>query len=229
MPMVRLVLFDIDGTLILTGGAGERAFAKVCATVFEVPNGTQNLGFAGRTDMAIVRDFFRNHGIEPSLDNFQEFFDSYVFWLDQMLDRRQGCVLPGIQRWLQDLKNLSPPPALGLLTGNTRLGAQIKLTHYHLWNHFQTGAFGDECEDRNELAVLAGQRGSRILGERLTGEDILVVGDTPLDIDCARAIGAMVLAVATGSYSLTQLQRHQPTWLVENMEQIQAADVCSHG
>lgn len=225
--MTRLVLFDIDGTLILTGGAGERAFAKVCATVFNVPNGTDKLGFAGRTDTAIVRDFFRHNQIEPSPDNFQRFFDSYVFWLDQLLGQRAGCVLPGIERWIEDLKCLPRPPLLGLLTGNIRLGAQIKLAHYGLWEHFQTGAFGDECEDRNELAALARQRGSRVLGEPLRGDDVLVVGDTPLDIACARAIGARVVAVATGSYSARQLQSHQPTWLADRLEQLQAADVCS--
>ena len=225
--MVRLVLFDIDGTLLLTGGAGERAFAKVCATVFNVPNGTDKLGFAGRTDTAIVRDFFVKHQIEASQVNFQRFFDSYVFWLDQMLERRSGRVLPGIQRFIVDLKTLPNPPALGLLTGNTRLGAQLKLTHYGLWDHFQTGAFGDECEDRNELAALARQRGSRLVGHPLAGEEMLVVGDTPLDIACARAIGARVLAVATGSYSVRQLKPHQPTWVADTMEQVEAAEVCS--
>ena len=225
--MVRLVLFDVDGTLILTGGAGERAFAKVCETVFGVINGTDRLGFAGRTDTAIVREFFGNHQIEPSLANFQMFFDGYVFWLDQILEERPGRVLPGIEQWILDLKRLSHPPLLGLLTGNTRLGAQIKLTHYRLWDHFQTGAFGDECEDRNELAALARRRGRAILGQPLSGAEILVVGDTPLDIACARAIGAKVLAVATGSYSVPQLEPHHPHWLAANLEQIPVATVCA--
>jgi phosphoglycolate phosphatase len=225
-PMIQLVLFDIDGTLIQTGGAGERAFGKVCETEFQAPNGTAQVRFAGRTDTAIVLELFRNHRIEPSPENVRRFFESYVFWLDHMLDQTEGRVLPGIARWMEDLAGLPRPPAIGLLTGNIRLGAQIKLSHYRLWNHFATGAFGDDHEDRNQVAQVARRRGSRHLGRELRGEEILVVGDTPMDIACARAIGARVLAVATGSYALKELETHRPDWTVNNLEQIRAGDFC---
>ncbi len=224
--MIRLVLFDIDGTLIQTGGAGERAFAKVCATEFGAPHGTARLNFAGRTDPSIVREFFGQHQIEPSADNFRRFFDRYVFWLDHILGHLPGRVLPGVEEMIDEWRALPRGPALGLLTGNIRLGAQIKLRHYHLWECFATGGFGDDHEDRNQIAVVARERGHRLLGEKLRGEQILVIGDTPRDIECARAIDAKCLAVATGSYRLDQLREHAPTWAVEALDHIPVRELC---
>jgi phosphoglycolate phosphatase-like HAD superfamily hydrolase len=216
--MLRLVLFDIDGTLIRSGGAGEKAFARVAETEFGVANGTARLHFAGRTDPSIVRDFFQQHGLAASAENFQRFFDCYVFHLDHLLHQLDGQVLPGVQRMLGELQALPEPPVLDLLTGNIRLGAQLKLRRYQLWQHFQTGGFGDDDEDRNQIAVVARDRGNKLLGRELGGEEILVIGDTPRDIECGRAIGARVLAVATGSYTVEQLQQDAPTWAVKTLE-----------
>jgi phosphoglycolate phosphatase len=223
--MIRLVLFDIDGTLIRTGGAGQKAFDRVCETEFRIPNGTLNLNFAGRTDTSIIREFFLRHQIEPTRENFQRFLDAYVFWLDYLLARHSGCVLPGVREMILDLESAAQPPAIGLLTGNIRLGAQIKLSHYGLWDHFQLGAFGDDHEDRNQLAVIALERGSRFLNNPLTGDDVLVVGDTPKDIACGRAIKARVLAVATGGSAYAELARHQPDWLVGALDRVNMAEV----
>jgi phosphoglycolate phosphatase len=223
--MVRLVLFDIDGTLIASGGAGEKAFARVCAMEFKVPNGTEGIQFAGRTDVAIVREFFTKYGIEPSQQNFQRFFDSYVFWLDHLLEQLAGKVLPGVDRWLQDLSELRQPPLMGLLTGNIRLGAQIKLSHFKLWDHFMMGGFGDDNEDRNVIARIARDRGSDMLKRKLKGEEILVIGDTPLDIACGNAIEAKVLAVGTGKFTAHDLQKHKPAWAVGNLREIEVRDI----
>jgi phosphoglycolate phosphatase len=224
--MIRLVLFDIDGTLIQTGGAGEKAFARVGATEFGVPNGTARLQFAGRTDPSIVREFFGQHGIEPNPENFQRFLDAYVFWLDHLLGQIPGRVLPGVQAMIHELRALPERPILGLLTGNIRLGAQIKLRHYQLWDSFATGGFGDDHEDRNQIAVVARERGCRSLGETVTGGEILVIGDTPRDIECARTLGARSLAVGTGSFPAEQLREHAPTWAVESLEQVSVKAVC---
>jgi len=225
--MVRLVLFDIDGTLIRSGGAGEKAFARVAEAEFGVPNGTARLHFAGRTDPSIVRDFFQQHGFAASAENFQRFFDRYVFHLDHLLHQLDGQVLPGVHRMLDELKTRPEPPLLGLLTGNIRLGAQLKLTRYQLWQHFQTGGFGDDHEDRNQIAVVARDRGNALLGGQLDSEEVLVIGDTPRDIECARAIGARVLAVATGNYTVGQLQKDAPTWAVKTLEEISVTEICS--
>jgi phosphoglycolate phosphatase len=224
--MVRLVLFDIDGTLIQSGGAGEKAFAQVCASEFGVPNGTERLDFAGRTDPSIVREFFQHHQIEPSRENFDRFFGSYVFYLDHLLGRLNGRVLPGVCEVIHGLRSLRKPPLLGLLTGNIRLGAEIKLGHYQIWNFFRLGGFGDDHEERNQVAAVARERGSRFLREELNGDGILVIGDTPRDIECAKFIGARSLAVATGKYTVEQLGGHSPTWVVSSLEECCLDQVC---
>ncbi|MGD0536503.1 MAG: HAD hydrolase-like protein [Verrucomicrobiota bacterium] len=223
--MVKLVLFDIDGTLVRTGGAGVFAFARAGELAFGVRDGTRGMNFAGRTDTSLVREFFGRHGLAPTPAHFQQFFERYVFLLDHYLDEHPGRVCPGVPAWLATLARLDPPPLIGLQTGNLRLGAEIKLRHFGLWDAFVTGAFGDDHEDRNQLAVIAHQRGSRLLGTPLCGGEILVVGDTPFDIACGRAIGARVLAVATGGASLAELERHRPDWAVDQLESISVGAV----
>src|SRR5438105_11376628 len=198
--MVRLVLFDIDGTLIRTGGAGVKAFAKVFETEFNAVDGFERLKFAGRTDTGLVREFFGFHQIHATPQNFERFFERYSFWLDHILRDSKSDVCPGIWEFIGAVKRLARPPLLGLLTGNIRLGAEIKLRHFKLWDVFEMGAFADDHEERDQIAAIARQRASRILNEDLRGEQVLVIGDTPLDIRCARAIEAKVLAVATGGH-----------------------------
>lgn len=219
--MIRLVLFDIDGTLIKTGGAGEKAFAKVCATEFDIPDATKNLYFAGRTDPSIVRDFFGQFGIEPSAKNFQKFFTAYVFWLEKILKELDGQVLPGVASLIDGFAGAAQPPTIGLLTGNIRRGAELKLRRYGLWERFVTdaGAFGDDHEDRNGLAVIARERCCALLSCDLKGSEILVIGDTPRDVACGQAIGAKVLAVATGTYSVDALRACNPTWTIPDLTQ----------
>ena len=225
--MIRLVLFDVDGTLIRTGGAGQEAFARVAATEFNAPNGTAHLSFAGRTDPSIVRDFFVKHGIEANPANFQRFFDRYVFWLDHLLSQSNGRVLPAVHESLRALRAMPHPPVVGLLTGNIRLGAEIKLRHYGLWDYFELGGFGDDHEDRGHIARIARDRGEQRLGASLRGDEILVVGDTPFDIACARAIEAKTLAVGTGGFRVDQLREHQPTWLAEDLEMVDLPALCA--
>lgn len=224
--MVRLVLFDIDGTLLHTGGAGRKAFRHAFETAFGVPNATEGVEFAGRTDTSLVRELFAKHRMEHTPEGARCFFDAYYFWLDHILEAQPGNHCPFIWEFLDDLKSLESPPAIGLLTGNVRLGAEIKLRHYELWEEFCTGGFGDDHEDRNQIAHVAKGRGIQLLGEPLEGDQIVVVGDTPFDIACAKAINARSLAVATGSSSVTELTAHQPTWAVESLMKIPATVVC---
>jgi phosphoglycolate phosphatase len=219
-------LFDIDGTLIRTDRAGVKAFGRALAMQFDVPDDTDWVSFSGRTDTGLAREFFLRHGIEPTPENFSRFFDCYVHCLDHLLCQAVGEICPGVWRLIHELQNLKERPALGLLTGNIRLGAEIKLRHFHLWEAFEIGAFADDHEDRNQIAAVARERGGRWLKRELHGEEIVVIGDTPLDIRCGRAIGAKVLAVATGGSHLKELQAHQPDWAVVDLEKIRAKDLC---
>lgn len=225
--MVRLVLFDIDGTLILTGGAGVRAFGRTAELLFGVQGASERMSFHGRTDVALVREFFRNHGIADTPKQVRHFLDTYVFLLDHHLERDAGETLPGVHRLLRDLRRLHEPPTIGLLTGNIRLGAEIKLRAHSLWEEFELGGFADDHESRNEIAKAARVRGGRHLGRELSGEEIVVIGDTPLDVECARAIDARCLAVATGGFTADQLRSHSPRWTLPNLSDVDAAALCA--
>ena len=222
---VRLVLFDIDGTLIRSGGAGMRAFGETFAEVFGLPDATKAVRFCGRTDVSLVRECFVKCAIEPSRQNFERFFENYPRFLERNLKLLPGAVCEGISELLSELFALEGRPIVGLLTGNVRRGAQLKLTHYNLWHHFELGAFADDHEDRNCIAATAKKRGEERLGRSLEGEEILVIGDTPHDITCGKSIGARVLAVGTGKFTKEELRGSGPDWSVDQVGQVSVADL----
>lgn len=224
--MVRLVLFDIDGTLIRTNGAGVSAFERAFAVEFGLERATEGVRFAGRTDGGLVREILQRAGLEASPANFQRFFERYVLLLDQSIAGRGGSVCPGVHEFLRALRALPQPPVTGLLTGNIRRGAEIKLRCFGLWEEFAFGGFADDHEDRNQIAVAARERGRRHFGHELAGEEIVVIGDTQHDVRCGRAIGARVLAVATGGETLEELRPHAPDWLLRDLSEASAEEVC---
>jgi phosphoglycolate phosphatase len=225
--MVRLVLFDVDGTLVHTGRAGSRAFGKTIASEFKAPESVEKVRFGGRTDISLARELFGLNSIPATPENFRRFFESYSFWLDHLVANSNGEICRGVPEFISDLRALPNPPRLGLLTGNIRLGAEIKLRRYGLWEHFETGGFADDSEDRNQIAAAALERGRRVLGGNLCGGEIVVVGDTPHDIRCGKHIGAKVLAVATGGAKLEELKHHKPDWAVEDLTRVSAKEICN--
>ena len=225
--MVRLVLFDIDGTLVHTGGAGTAAFTKTFATMFNLHHGTERMRFAGRTDVGLVREFFRIHQQPETPENFSIFFEAYVFWLYQILKRNGGESCPGIHKLIQDIQALPHAPMLGLLTGNIQLGAQIKLRHFGLWDLFVMGGFADDHEERDHIAAAALARGRRVLGADLKPQEVLVIGDTPFDVRCGKFIGAKTLAVATGGSKLAELKPCGADWTVPDLTHISAREICA--
>ncbi|MCA9240768.1 MAG: HAD family hydrolase [Planctomycetales bacterium] len=216
---MKTCLFDIDGTLVLTGGAGMVAFAQTFAEVFGVPEITKSVSFSGRSDRAIASDLMAAHGVPVTEDNWQEFRQGYAARLPAALEACQGCVLPGVERLLTRLQERGDV-LIGLLTGNLRQTAQMKLAHYGLWRHFDFGGFGDIHLCRNEIAAAAlaeaelqhGQDGAG--GEHL----VVVIGDTEHDVTCAHSIGARSVATPTGVTPVETLRAAGPHLLVETLE-----------
>jgi len=217
----KLVLFDIDGTLVLTGGAGIRAMNRACEELVGHGQALANIPVAGRTDRIILSDVVKaaGHSLDDGL--LEQLRDSYILHLREEIERpgrtqnfeslgaRGGikAVMPGIRELLDALVERDDV-FLGLLTGNFEAGARIKLEHFDLWHYFKCGAFGDDSSDRNDLVPFAMKRAQAFGAPRIASEHILVVGDTPHDIACARAVGAVPIAVATGGFTADQLRQH---------------------
>jgi phosphoglycolate phosphatase len=216
MTAMRVFLFDIDGTLVSSGGAGKAAMERALETAFGVRVGEHGIPFSGRTDRAIGRDLFAHHALEESAVNWQRFLDDYLGHLPELLASCPGRVMPGIVALLEALAARADT-ALGLLTGNIRAGARIKLSHFGLFHHFSFGGFGDEHHQRDDVAREALAAVGSHLGTHIDLQDVWVIGDTPLDVRCARAIGARVAAVATGWHPLAELALSEPDVLLADL------------
>lgn len=223
---MHICLLDIDGTLLLTGGAGQTAFAETLAADFDIPKIHTNVAFAGRSDRAIVCDLLQAHGVQPTDENWQRFLIGYLSRLDDALARHQGHVLPGVGELLTTLADRGDI-AIGLLTGNVREGARRKLTFYNLWHWFPFGGFGDVHQERSGIAAAALTAAREHLNGRSpsgsangsTAEhgEVIVIGDTLHDISCGRSIGARCVAVATGHVSMQELATGSPDVLVSDL------------
>jgi phosphoglycolate phosphatase-like HAD superfamily hydrolase len=219
-PLKRLLLFDIDGTLIHSGGAGIHALKLALTERHEINDNLHDIEIAGMTDSGIVLSILKKHKIPPTNENVAAFLDSYVHFLSLELPRRKGQLLPGVLKLLEKLKS-RPHLVLGLLTGNVSRGAQLKLEHYGVWHFFEFGAFADDHHDRNQLGTFAQARAKEKHGREFSAAEIDVIGDTPRDIACGKALGARTIAVATGSWSHEKLAAHHPDFLIDDLSKVE--------
>jgi phosphoglycolate phosphatase len=210
---VTTLLFDIDGTLIRTGRAGSRAMNRAFEELFGISRAFDGTHMAGRTDMWILEDAATRAGVNLTAASRQDFRARYLECLADALPEpgphsSMKGVLPGVRSLLDVLTAppLSDTIFLALLTGNSEDGARLKLEHFDLWRYFRCGAYGDDSADRNALVPFALARARRCGLPDLAAAHILVVGDTPHDVACARSVGAVPVAVATGMFSVEQLR-----------------------
>jgi phosphoglycolate phosphatase len=222
--MAKLVLFDIDGTLVLTGGAGIRALNRAGHAVLGVENMIDGVQVAGRTDWIILHDAVRRHGHHLDDDLLGRLRVEYLCRLREEIllpGRGVKAVMPGIEDLLAALDGRDDV-FLGLLTGNFQESARIKLEHFDLWGYFKCGAFGDDAADRDALVPFALERARSCGLNGVAYGDVFVIGDTPHDVACANAVGASPIAVATGSYTIDQLRETGAPVVLENLSDTEA-------
>lgn len=218
--MTRLLLFDVDGTLVDVDGAGREALRSAMTRVYGEAGPIDDFDFHGKTDPSIVRGLLRAAGrpderIDPGL---RALWGAYLERLDEELEARSGAArtCPGVRRLLARLDG-DPRFTLGLVTGNVRGGAWRKLEACGVRSHFRFGAFGSDSARREELPPLAVRRALRRTGRHFRPEQVWVIGDTPEDIRCGRHSGHRTLAVATGRYGVEELRRHGADEVAEEL------------
>ena len=212
----HILFFDIDGTMLSTGGAGQRAMELALIEEFRIPFPFEGVLTAGRTDRGIADEIFARYELVDTPSERQRFMQTYLDRLPTALESLPGALLPGVRELLDQL-NRMPQVHLSLLTGNYVEGAWIKLRHFGIDHFFETGGFGDHHAHRDDVARQAAENVRGHLKRDLPKGSTCVIGDTPADIRCARAINARAVAVATGMYSLTELEPHSPDHLFEDL------------
>jgi len=218
---MKLLLFDIDGTLLQTNGAGTRAANRAFEKIYGIKNAMNQIDAAGKTDPIILKEIFMN---ELNRDLFheeaKELYKLYIPFLEEETGKSETTVMPGIPELLE---NLSPRKdmVLGVATGNIEEGAWIKLRSAGLDNHFKLGGFGSDSHSREHLILKALDRAKNHTAHPVEFEKIFVIGDTPYDINHGRAAGAITVGVATGSYSRAQLEEHNPDHIFDDLNNLE--------
>lgn len=213
---MKILLWDIDGTLIRSGRAGQRAMNAAARAVFGLEEAFADFDFGGRTDPWVLDLLCQRHRLDAPPERLEHFYAVYVESLRRELHNPLAQTCAGVRELLAHF-HTAPGIGQGLLTGNIVAGARVKLEHFGLWHYFPFGAFADDAGERNRLGPVALERARRHL--RLDGlqpNDLIIIGDTPHDIACARAAGAHAIATATGGYTYEELVSHQPDLLVRD-------------
>jgi len=212
---MRLILFDIDGTLIDSGGAGVRALDLALKELFAIEKGFRGISMAGKTDPLIMREGLVKHGISVN-GNLESVIEAYLRHLQKEVQNDRKKLKPGVYDVLEKLRNMTDI-VLGLLTGNLELGARIKLAPFNINEYFPAGAFGSDDEDRNMLLPVAVRRFQELMEDSIRIEECVVIGDTPRDVECAKIYGASCFAVATGPYSADALREAGADYVVDDL------------
>jgi len=213
---MKLLLFDIDGTLIKSGGAAIKAAELAFENIYNVKNVMNGIRADGKTDPLILKEMFKK-GLNRdfTMNEAEIIFGEYLKILDLKLQNgNKITVLPGILELLNELLD-KQDVILGLATGNIEQGARVKLKYSGLDHFFSFGGFGSDSENREQLIRAAIERGRRVADRHL--DKIFVIGDTPLDITCGRAAGAITVGVCTGTYNYGQLESHNPDFLFKDL------------
>lgn len=216
---MKILLFDIDGTLLSAGGAGTRSLNKAFESVLGINEAFKNFEMAGKTDVQIVKEGLRLYGIEPTSALVNEILSNYIKFLQIEIQNNSKHLKPGVKEFI-DLNLTIFGYPMGLLTGNIERGARIKLDPFGLNPLFPFGAFGSDHEDRNQLLPLAIKRFVENFKKDVDFSQVIVIGDTPRDVACAKPYGAKVIAVATGPYSVSELMKTEADIVLENLSEI---------
>lgn len=228
--MKRLILFDIDGTLLSTDGAAKRAFHRALLEVYGTAGPISTHTFDGKTDPQIARELLRLAGVPDAVidGGLPELWAAYLRELATELNRpgHRTRVLPGVLRLLAALEERDTECVLGLLTGNVEPGAVLKLASAGIRTPFRLGAYGSDSEHRHELPAIAVRRAMGIAGRRFEGTEVVIIGDTPHDIACGRSLGARAVAVATGRHSEAALRSAGADAVVPDLADLESVLRC---
>lgn len=214
----RIVLFDIDGTIIWSGYAGGRALEKTFRELYGIENCLRGINPDGMTDPQIVKEIFKkNVKKEPEEKEIKIVFEKYLEHLKDTIWNKDYRVMEGVKELLEELKE-KKNFLIGIATGNIYEGAELKLLPSGLWKYFRFGAFASDSEKREEILIIAKKRAENILKDKDEIEKTFVIGDTPLDIIAAKKAGFISVAVATGNFSPSDLMVYSPDILLENFK-----------
>jgi phosphoglycolate phosphatase len=222
--VTRLVLFDIDGTILSSNGAAAKAFRHALEEVFGTSGPKQGYSFAGRTDPQIARDLLMMAGIDEGTieSHLPRALDLYLSGLASEFETVEATVYPGVRELIERLDE-HPDAIQGLLTGNIVGGARLKLAAAGIdFDRFRVGAFGSDHGDRRELPAIAVERAEAAFGRRFEGKSVVIIGDTPADISCGEHLGVRTIAVATGTFTREQLAPCGPDYLFEDFSDTEA-------
>ena len=218
---MKLLLFDIDGTLLLTNGAGTRAANRAFENIYGISEAMTKIDAAGKTDPIILQEIFMNEfNRDYSPEEARELYKLYIPFLEEETNNSETTVMPGIPNLLESLSSREDM-VLGVATGNIEQGAWIKLRGAGLDTHFKFGGFGSDSHSREHLILKAKRRAKDHMDYNTDIKKTFVIGDTPFDINHGRAAGAVTVGVATGSYSIRELEEHSPDHLFNDLNNLE--------